>query len=244
MYGFISAEANSATSQFQRKSGKEHAVLEEVSSAMQIDVETKPGSSNLKKRKLNRELFPAPAKKGVTEERNIIPAPPTCRHLSISEIGFTKERFYVDAKVLNVYGTFESTKDYSKYLKTDLADASGYNTVTFIVGQNYIDTCKEIIVIVDTYLRIEGANVLARNPNDGGSIEFSLNVNARTDITSIPSFTCELFFVPELSIRSFFEKAATKSPNLKTTIAFVIVQVDNILKAEGGIFEQLMDPLH
>lgn len=137
-------------------------------------------------------------------------------------------------KVLNIYGTYKSPEDFN--LKIDVTDEGEYNTVTLILGQNYIKTYEEIIAI-DTCIRIDNPNVL-QIPNDGGSIDFSLNVNARTTIIVITSFGVELFFVRELSIRSFLEKKA-RNASLKSTIVFVIIQVDNILKAEGGVFEQL-----
>lgn len=173
----------------------------------------------------------------VSGSRSVEPLANTPKPLPISEIGYTRERFFIDVKILNVYGTYDSKKDYAKYLKTDVTDAVGFNTVTIIFGQNYINKYLDKIVH-DTCVRVEGANVIARNPNDGGSIDFSLQVDATTLISPIPFFKTELFFVPELSIHSLLAKAST-NPLLKSTIAFVIVQVDNIQKSEGGVFEQL-----
>lgn len=65
-------------------------------------------------------------------------------------------------------------------------------------------------------------------------MDFSLHGNARTTISIIPFFETDMFFVPNLNIRSFFG-----NPSMKTMIAFVVVQVDNIVKVEGGVFKQL-----
>lgn len=135
--------------------------------------------------------------------------------LPISEIGCTKERFAIEAKVLNVYGTYDSPKDYAKILKTDLADDIGFSIVTLVFGPDYFKKYLQEIV-VGACLRIEGASVRARNPSDGGSVDFLLHVDATTSITPIPFFKTELFFVLELSICSFLSKVVA-NPTFKTT---------------------------
>lgn len=157
--------------------------------------------------------------------------------MTLSEIGFTHDRFAIERKVLNVYGTFDSNKDFQKYLRIDVIDSIGFDTITIIFGSNYYKPYEKTIK-EGVCLRVEGTHAVAQNPNDGGSLDFSLVVDSTTIIITIQPFEMELFFVPKLSIRSFLSKVAI-NPTLKTTIAFVIVQVDNIEKSEGGVFEQL-----
>lgn len=102
------------------------------------------------------------------------------------KIGFTCEHFLVEGIVLNAYRTFESGRKYAKHLKIDLIDVIGVNTI-ILIGQYYIKKNLKLISI-DTCLKINGVNVSARNPNDGGSINFSLHVDAITTIFPIPFF--------------------------------------------------------
>ena len=81
--------------------------------------------------------------------------------------------------------------------------------------------------------------MLPRTANDGGSIHFSLQVNATTSIVVIlPFTTTKLFFVPELSIKSLIGKE-TSIHNFRSTISFVIVQVDLARKNDASMYKQL-----
>ena len=118
-----------------------------------------------------------------------------------------------------------------------MTDELGYETVSLVAGSDHYNTHLHKI-IVGTCVRIEGAVVVPRALSDGGSIDYSLQVDATTSISPIPSFETTLFFVPELSIKTFLAKAS-RTPSIKSTIAFVIVQVDSVRKSKGSMFEQL-----
>lgn len=162
--------------------------------------------------------------------------PSTLPKLAVSDISSTKQRFIFDGLILNIYGTYDTNREW-RFLRTDLTDKVGFDTVTLVAGSNYYGAHLSKIV-VGSCIRIEGAIVVPRTANDGGSIDFSLQVDATTSITPIPAFTTDLFFVPELPIKSVIAKAA-KIPNFKSTIAFVIVQVDAMRKNEVSMHEQL-----
>lgn len=155
---------------------------------------------------------------------------------TVSQIAATKERFIFDGKILNIYGTYESDKDW-RYLRCDLADELGFEIVTLVAGSNYYSAILSKI-IVGSCIRVEGAVVVPRTIHDGGSIDYALHVDATTSITPIPTFETTLFFVPELAIKTVLAKES-KSSSFKATIAFVIVQVDSLRKNEGGMHEQL-----
>lgn len=164
--------------------------------------------------------------------------------LLISEICSTKDRFVFEGKVLNKYGTYDvkgsndSRKEYYKrYLKCDLADEGGYGTITLVVPFEFIASTIDKIV-VDTFIRIEGAAVVSRNASDGGTADYSLQLDASTIILKAEPFVTRIVFIPELSIHSFLQRVAIL-PTFKSTIAFVIIQVDSFEKTEGGMFEQL-----
>lgn len=154
----------------------------------------------------------------------------------VSEICATKERFIFEGKVLNIYGTYDSDKEW-RYLRTDLADEVGFDIVTLVAGSTHYGAILKKIV-VGTCIRVEGAVVIPRTVHDGGSIDHALQVDATTSITTIPTFETTLFFVPELSIKNVFIRAST-TPTIKSTIAFIIVQVDSARKNESSMHEQL-----
>ena len=158
------------------------------------------------------------------------------RTRTVSQIATTKERFIFDGKILNIYGNYESDKDW-RYLRCDLADELGFEIVTLVAGSNYYSAILSKI-IVGSCIRVEGAVVVPRTIHDGGSIDYALQVDATTSITPIPTFETTLFFVPELAIKTVLAKAS-KSSSIKATIAFVIVQVDSLRKNEGSMHEQL-----
>lgn len=154
----------------------------------------------------------------------------------VSQISATKERFAFEGKVLNVYGTFDTDKDW-RYLRCDLADEVGFDIVTLVAGAtHYASILKKIEV--GSCVRIEGAVVIPRTVHDGGSIDYALQVDATTSVTPIPTFETTLFFVPEMTIKDVFMKAS-KTPSIKSTIAFIIVQVDSARKNESSMHEQL-----
>lgn len=156
--------------------------------------------------------------------------------LVVSQIAATKERFAFEGKVLNIYGTFDTDKDW-RYLRCDLADEIGFDIVTLVAGPSYFGSILKKIE-VGCCIRIEGAVVIPRTVHDGGSIDYVLQVDATTSITLIPSFDTTLYFVPEVTIKDVFAKAS-KTPTIKSTIAFVIVQVDSARKNESSMHEQL-----
>ena len=155
---------------------------------------------------------------------------------AVSQISATKERFAFEGKILNTYGTYDTEKDW-RYLRCDLADEVGFDIVTLVAGPNYYASILKKIE-VGCCVRVEGAVVIPRTVHDGGSIDYALSVDATTSVTSIPTFETTLFFVPELSIKEVFVKAS-KTPTVKTTIAFIIVQVDSARKNESTMHEQL-----
>lgn len=154
----------------------------------------------------------------------------------VSQICATRERFIFEGKILNIYGTYDSDKEW-RYLRCDLADEIGFDIVTLVAGSNYYGAVLNKIE-VGRCIRIEGAVVIPRTVHDGGSIDYALQVDATTSIASIPTFETTLFFVPELSIKEVFIKAS-KTPTIKATISFVIVQVDSARKSESSMHEQL-----
>lgn len=154
----------------------------------------------------------------------------------VSQICATRERFIFEGKILNIYGTYDSDKEW-KYLRCDLADEVGFDIVTLVASSNYYGGILNKIE-VGKCIRIEGAVVIPRTVHDGGSIDHALQVDATTSITSIPTFETTLFFVPELSIKEVLVKAS-KTPTIKATISFVIVQVDSARKSESSMHEQL-----
>lgn len=158
--------------------------------------------------------------------------------LTISQISRTSLRFAFEGKALNVYGTFESTEEKAKkFLRSDLVDETSFGTITLVVGPAYVEKFKHIVK-VDEFLRIEGAIVTQRTSYDGGSVDYSLVVDATTSILKAEPFIASISFIPETTIQSFLKKAAT-SPFLRGTLAFVIVQVDQVQNMEGGMYEQL-----
>lgn len=65
-----------------------------------------------------------------------VPKAKIVQKLALSEIGLTRDRFFIEGKALNVYGTYDSAKDYWKHLKFVLADALGFDTVTLILERD------------------------------------------------------------------------------------------------------------
>ena len=88
---------------------------------------------------------------------------------TISQIAATRERFIFEGKVLNIYGTDESDKDW-RYLRTDLADELEFDIVTLVAGSNYYNAILNKI-IVGFCIRVEGAVVIPRTIHDGGCID-------------------------------------------------------------------------
>ena len=97
--------------------------------------------------------------------------------LNVAEISSTKERFFLDGLILNIYGTYDSDREW-RYLRTDLTDYIGFDTVTLVAGSNYYDAHLDKI-IVGSCIRVEGAVVVPQTSNDGGSIDYSLQVDVR-----------------------------------------------------------------
>lgn len=137
-------------------------------------------------------------------------APLSLPKLRIFEISLTKNRFVFEGKVLNKYGTnnakfasSDSKKDfYRRFLKCDLADEGGFDTITLVVLSEFIShTINKIVV--DSCIRIEGAVVVPRLASDGGTADYSLQLDASTIILKAKPFMTRLVFVPKLSIHSF-----------------------------------------
>ena len=118
-----------------------------------------------------------------------------------------------------------------------IADEGGFGTITLVVPSEFIPHTIDKVV-VDSYIRIEGAVVVPRLASDGGTADYSLQLDASTIVVKAEPFPIRLVFVPELSIQAYLQKVVA-TPTLKTTIAFVIIQVDSVEKSEGGLFEQL-----
>ena len=90
-------------------------------------------------------------------------------------------------------------------------------------------------IATSAFLRIEGPIVKPRNRNDGGTIHYSLYVDATTFVIKAELFHVSLKFCPKIKLKEFFELAAiAASQNAKSflgIVAFVIVNIDN---AQGG----------
>lgn len=157
--------------------------------------------------------------------------------LFISQITNSKIRFAVEGKILNKYGTYKSGKDYKKYLKADLVDKEGLQTITLVVSELFIAKYVEKID-VDLFIRVEGSVVLPKNAADGGSSSYSLHVDATTSIIKAEPFDCTIVFVAETTIQKFLARSLS-DPNIKGTLAFVVVQVDSIKKGKGALYDQL-----
>ena len=86
------------------------------------------------KRKVGTSLSPVPSEIFVLPKR------------TVSQIAATRERFIFDGKVLNIYGTYESDKDW-RYLITDLTDELGFEIVTVVAGSNYYNAILSKIIV-------------------------------------------------------------------------------------------------
>ena len=158
--------------------------------------------------------------------------------LKICEVSENAARFVFEGKILNKYGTYKlsaspkKTPSYkvSKYLKCDLCDIDGCNTITLSIVDNYI-SLYETKIILGEFIRVEGPVVKPKNRNDGGTCAFSLQVDATTSILKAEAFECDLSLYPETRIKDFLEHARQcdseerKAPN--ATLAFVVINFDN-----------------
>ena len=174
-------------------------------------------------------------------ENNQVIIPPVADQiplLKISEICDNATRFVFEGKILNKYGTYKLSSSpnkgpsykVSKYLKCDLGDIDGCNTITLSIVDNYI-SLYESKIIVGAFIRVEGPVVKAKNRNDGGTCAFSLQVDATTSILKAEPFDCNLSFYPEVRIKDFLEHASQCGSEERKapygTLAFVVINFDN-----------------
>ena len=140
--------------------------------------------------------------------------------------------------MLNRYGTYKlpnlgNVRDVSKiprYLKCDLVDEDGSNTITLSIVDAYI-SLYESKLIVGSFVRVERPVVKPKNQNDGGSSSFSLHIDATTSILKGEPFECNLSFYPEVRIRDFLDHVSLSTSQDRktplTTLAFVVINVDD-----------------
>lgn len=186
-----------------------------------------------------RVSYPKQDSEPCNESQVIIPSASSQPSLlKIGEICENSSRFAFEGKVLNRYGTYKLSNlgkvgDISKiprYLKCDLADQEGFNTITLSIVDTYI-SLYESKLLIGSFIRVEGPVVKLKNRNDGGTSCYSLHVDATTSILKGEAFECNLSFYPEVHIRDFLEHASlSASQDRKTplaTLAFVVINVDD-----------------
>lgn len=171
---------------------------------------------------------------------------PILEKLFISEINSINQKFAFEGRILYRYGTYDlklhsndSRNEYfRKYLKCDLADQQqGYGTISLVVTSEFIPNVEKLIVI-DICIRVERGVVVPRVPSDGGTSDYSLQLDTVSSVVKAEPFSTQVVFIRELSIQAFLQKVAV-FPAYRTTIAVIIIQVDSVQKSEGGMFEQL-----
>lgn len=74
------------------------------------------------------------------ESKNLeIVCQPFVPQLTLPQITLTKRRFVFLGEVLNLYDTYDSDKNFKKFLRTDLADETGVGTITLSFGPKVIN---------------------------------------------------------------------------------------------------------
>lgn len=173
--------------------------------------------------------------------------------LLIEEIDLTVKNAIFDGKVLNKYGTFMvQNVSYSKNLKVDLADKSGFSCITLHIDElHYLEFVK--LLNVDDCIRISNFSICNRNPrNDGGTSELSLTYDPSTQIEKIESFAVNHIFYPETTISQYKEDCKNlinKGDGSQlpfATLVMTIIQLGSSFKKRDDIIvgdEEMPDDL-
>ena len=128
------------------------------------------------------------------------------------------------------------------YLKCDLVNKDGLNTITLSIVDTYISMYESKLVI-GSFIRVEGPVVKPKNQNGGGTSYFLLHADATTPILKAEPFECNLSFYPEVCIKDFLEHAILSAlHDRKTplaTLAFVVINVDDGSKSGKSALDLL-----
>lgn len=145
--------------------------------------------------------------------------------LSISQITDSKLRFVLEGKNLNKYGAYKLNKDYNKYLKSDLVNKEGLQTITLVIRETYIAKFEDKTE-PGFFIRVEGCVVVPKNANDSGTSYFSLHIDATFSIIKVEHVQTTLVFMLKISVNKYLARTLIESL-LKGTLAFVVLQVDS-----------------
>ncbi|MCO5581382.1 hypothetical protein L7F22_035264 [Adiantum nelumboides] len=159
---------------------------------------------------------------------------PSVRALSIFELSDTITFcFAFEGKVLSKYGTYKIAKgNYARHMCADLIDKDSRHTVTFVVNKLYLSEFVESFVVGD-FIRVEGACVKQKVSRDGGTCLWSLYVDATTVVVKSKAFECYVELFLEHRIRDLLS-GESASPEIVSTIAFIVVKVENSTKSDGS----------
>lgn len=164
----------------------------------------------------------------------------------ITDLSETSPRFAIQGKVLNNYGTYKlriEEAKFPRYFKVDIVDARNSDTVTTVVEDSLLAHFVSKFP-VGRYVKIEGASVKRKNKVDGGTSPYSLYVDSATIVTESLPFPITLSFYPEQGIRNFLDEAhVLHTRGVKQhlgTLAFVVIQTDNLEVQVGGTRGELL----
>ncbi|MCO5576827.1 hypothetical protein L7F22_030647 [Adiantum nelumboides] len=159
---------------------------------------------------------------------------PSVRALSISELSdIITFRFAFEGKVLSTYGTYKVAKsNYARHMRVGLDDKDSRHTVTFMVNEIYLSEFVESFVVGD-FIRVEGACVKRKVFRDGGTCLWFLYANATTVVVKSKAFECYVQLFPKHRIRDLLS-GESLSPEIVSTIAFIVVKVENSTKRDGS----------